>query len=115
MDINYKIKDRLNEAMRLRGLTAAELAAKSGLQKSSVSRYLAGENVPRSLAVGKMAKALDVSPAWLLGYDLTIDGKEIPRVDMDKLSEENKARLLAYYQALIDAQEGATDGNTKME
>lgn len=115
MDISYKIKDRLNEALTLRGMTAAELAAKSGLQKSSVSRYLSGENVPRSLAIGKLAAALAVSPAWLLGYDLTIDGKEIPRVDMDKLTDGNKARLLAYYQALLDAQEGASNGDGKVE
>lgn len=111
MDINYKIKDRLNEAMRLRGLTGSELAEKSGLNKSSVSRYLNGENVPRSLAIGKMAKALDVSPAWLLGYDLTIDGKEIVRIDTDRLNEVNKAKILAYYQGLLDSQE-EDDGNT---
>lgn len=114
MNISYKIKDRLNEALRLRGLSAAELASKSGLQRSSVSRYLSGENVPRSLAIGKMAEALDVSPAWLLGYDLTIDGKEKPRVDMDQLTDANKARLVAYYQALLDAQ-GGSDGDGKVE
>lgn len=47
MDINYKIKERLNEALKVRGMTAAELAAKSGLNKSSVSRYLSGEVVVR--------------------------------------------------------------------
>ena len=114
MNINYKIKERLNEALRLRGLSAAELASKSGLQRSSVSRYLSGENVPRSLAIGKMAQALNVSPAWLLGYDLTLDGKEKPRVDIDKLTDANKARLVAYYQALLDAQ-GGSDGVSKME
>ena len=111
MKIDYKIKERLNEAMQLRGLSAAELASKSGLQKSSVSRYLSGENVPRSLAIGKLAAALDVSPAWLLGYDLTMDGQEIVRVDVDKLTDANKARLLAYYQALLDAQGGDPHGS----
>ena len=115
MDIDYKIKERLNEALKIRGMTAAELAQKSGLQKSSVSRYLSGENVPRSLAIGKMAEALSVSPAWLLGYDLTMEGEEIVHVDIEKLTEENRARLLAYYQALLDAQGGDEDGNPEME
>lgn len=106
MDINYKIKDRLIKAMRLRGLTGAELAKKSGLNKSSVSRYLNGENIPRSPTIGKMAEALGVSPVWLLGYDLTMDGEEVTRVELDKLTEGNRARLLAYYQALLDVQEG---------
>ena len=105
MDNLYIIKDRLNEAMRLRGMTASELARKSGMDKASISRYLKGENVPRSIAIGKMAQALNVSPAWVLGYDLTIDGKELPKIDIDKLSPDNQTRLLAYYQALIDSQE----------
>lgn len=90
--------------MRLRGMTAAELANKSGLAKSSVSRYLSGENIPRSIAIGKMATALNVSPAWILGYNLTIDGKEISTIDVEKLNEDNKAKLFAYYQGLIDSQ-----------
>ena len=105
MDNLYIIKDRLNEALKLRGMSAAELSKKSGLAKSSVSRYLTGENVPRSIAIGKMATALNVSPAWILGYNLTIDGKEIV-VDMDKLTDGNKEKLIAYYQGLIDSQKG---------
>ena len=104
MDNLYIIKDRLNEALRVRGMTASELAKASGLAKSSVSRYLTGENIPRSIAIGRMAQALNVSPAWILGYNLTMDGEEI-RLEIDKLTEENKTRLLAYYQALIDSQE----------
>lgn len=104
LDNLYIIKERLNEAMKLRGMTAAELANKSGLAKSSVSRYLSGENIPRSIAIGKMANALNVSPAWILGYNLTIDGKEIPTIELDKLTPDNQARLIAYYQGLIDTQ-----------
>ena len=104
MDNLYIIKDRLNEAMKLRGMNAKELSDKSGLAKSSVSRYLSGENIPRSIAIGKMATALNVSPAWILGYNLTIDGKEIPTIDVEKLNEDNKAKLFAYYQGLIDSQ-----------
>lgn len=112
MNIDYKIKERLNEALQLRQMSAAELAQASGLQKSSISRYLSGENVPRSLAIGKMAVALNVSPAWLLGYDLTMDGEEIIHLDFEKLSKTNRARLFAYYQALLDSQEGDADGNS---
>ena len=111
----FKIKDRLNEALRLRNMSAAELSQKCGLNKSSLSRYLTGENIPRSRAIQKMAAALDVSPVWLLGYDVTIDGDEIIRIDYDKLSEANKARLLAYYQALLETQKEAENGNGKME
>ena len=105
MDNLYIIKDRLNEAMKLRGLNITELAELSGLNKSTVSRYLSGTCIPRSIAIGKMATALGVSPAWVLGYDVTIDGQEPMHVDLDKLNEINKAKLAAYYQALLDSQE----------
>lgn len=108
MDNIYIIKDRLNEALKLRKMTAAELAKLTGLNKSSVSRYLSGSSIPRSLAIGKMAQALHVSPAWVLGYSVPMEAEEVkPVMDVNKLSKENYARLMAYYQALIDSQGGA--------
>lgn len=107
MDNLYIIKDRLNMAMGLRRMTAAELASKSGLNKSSVSRYLSGQMIPRSLAIGKMATALGVSPTWVLGYEVSMDGKEIKQIDLTQLSEINQEKIMAYYQALLDSQGGA--------
>ncbi len=104
MESIYKIRERLNEALYMRGMTAAELANASGINKSSLSRYLTGENIPRSKAIGKMAQALNVSPAWILGYNVTIDGKTVIEIDLNNLSEENRTRLQAYYQALLDSQ-----------
>lgn len=108
----FKIKDRLNEALKIRNMTAADLSKKSGIAKSSLSRYLTGENIPRSIAIGKMATALNVSPAWLLGYNVTINGEdpEAVIIDIDALNENNRALLFAYYQALIDSQ-GDNNGN----
>ena len=116
MDNIYKIKDRLNEALSLRGMTAAELANAAGMYKSSLSRYLTGENIPRSKAIGKLAQALNVSPAWILGYDVPMELDTLPGggyhgstetapIEYEKLNKDNQARLLAYYQALIDSQE----------
>ena len=101
----YIIKDRLNEALALRKMNISELALKSGLNKSSVSRYLSGQMIPRSIAIGKMATALGVSPTWVLGYDVTMDGKEIRHIDLGQLTEVNQEKLMAYYQALLDTQE----------
>ena len=108
----YIIKDRLNTAMKLRGMTATELSQKTGLNKSSVSRYLSGSVIPRSIAIGKMAQALHVSPAWVLGYDVPMeDGTPFVHIDMDKLTPSNQDRLMSYYQALLDSQEEG-HGNT---
>ena len=112
MENIYIIKDRLNEAMVLRDMTGAELSAKTGLNRSSVSRYLSGKAIPRSLAIGKMAEALNVNPAWVLGYDVPMESKVVqPQIEVHRLSPENQARLTAYYQALLDSQ-GGSDANT---
>jgi hypothetical protein len=40
-----------------------------------------------------------------------MDGKERVEVDVSKLSDLNREKLLAYYQALLDTQ-GVNDGDT---
>lgn len=100
-----EIKDRLKKALDERNMTAADLARKSGLNKGAISKYLSGFVVPKQSAVGVMSKALDVSPAWLLGYEVNERGELLqPVIQINKLNDENKAKLLGYYQALLDAQ-----------
>lgn len=111
MENIYIIKDRLNEALRLRGITAADLSRMTGINKSSISRYLSGESIPRSLAIGKMAEAIHVSPAWVLGYDVPMEtGKPFVKMEIEKLNPTNQQRLMSYYQALLDSQ-GEDNGN----
>lgn len=101
------IKDRLNEALALKGWTAAELSRYSGISKGQISRYLHGQIIPKQSKIGAMATALGVSPAWLLGYEVNMKGELLqPKIEMYKLSDENQTRLLAYYQALLDSQGG---------
>ena len=102
-----EIKDRLNEALELRGWSASELAKRSNINKGTISHYLHGDIVPKQSKIGAMATALGVSPAWLLGYEVNMKGELLqPKIEMYKLSDENQTRLLAYYQALLDSQEG---------
>lgn len=112
----YRIKDRIKEALELRGMLPIELARKSGINKGSISRYLKGEMIPKQSKIVDMSRALNVSPAWLLGYDAPMEGTgdEIvitKELDTSKLSNENYKKLLGYYQALLDMQE-ADNGNT---
>lgn len=108
------IKDRLKEALQIRDMTAAELSKKSGIAKGSISKYLNGVVVPKQSAIGEMAKALNVSPAWLMGYEVNMEPQKsvaqalienISNGNIQKLNEQNQARLMAYYQALLDTQE----------
>lgn len=93
--------ERIKEALTLRGMSAAELSRKSGITKGLISRYIHGEVIPKQSKIAAIAHALSVSPAWLLGYDVPMENVVI---ELDKLSKENRTRLVAYYQALIDSQ-----------
>lgn len=100
-----EIKNRLKEAINLRGWTAADLARYSGVSKGEISRYLKGTVIPKQSKVYAMAQALGVSPSWLLGFAVAIKGKPVADLDVTKLSEINQAKLEAYYKALLDSQE----------
>lgn len=64
------IASRLRAALELRGLKQAELVELTGIGKSSISTYLRGSYIPKQKNIYKMAKALNVNEAWLMGEDV---------------------------------------------
>lgn len=64
------ISQRLREALTASGKKQADLVRETGLDRGSISSYLSGKYEPKQKAIYKMAKALDVSESWLLGYDV---------------------------------------------
>ena len=101
MDNLYIIKERLNEALQIRKMTATELAKKSGINKSSLSRYLSGENIPRSLSIDKLSKALRVNPAWILGYDVPMEDGVDTESDISPFSTDFLTKMTDVQQQLI--------------
>lgn len=65
-----ELRDRLSEALRRRGWKAADLVEKTGVPKGAISYYLAGKSKPKTDRLYIIAQALDVSEAWLMGYDV---------------------------------------------
>lgn len=62
------INDRLKECMSRAGMKQSDLAAKTGIAKSTISQYLTGKYVPKSENLKLMASALGVSVNYLSGY-----------------------------------------------
>ena len=62
--------ERLREAMDAAGIKQIDLAHKSGLSHSTISRYISGQVEPRQEAIIKLATVLNVSEWWLWGYDV---------------------------------------------
>lgn len=81
-----EFKDRLRRAMSVRGMKSVELCERSGVPKSAVSYYLAGKSKPKADRLYIISKALDVSEAWLMGYDVPMDRAEKQK-KIDQLAE----------------------------
>ena len=71
-----ELKDRLAEGLAIRGMRATDLAEKTGIPKVTISYYMNGKTTPRASNLYLIAQALDVSEAWLLGYDVAIHRSE---------------------------------------
>ncbi len=65
--------NRLNEAMQLRDIRAVDLVKETGISKSRISQYVNGIYEAKQTALYLLAKALNVSEAWLMGYDVPMD------------------------------------------
>lgn len=65
-----ELKDRLQQALDRKGWKAVDLVEKTGVPKGAVSYYLSGKSKPKADRLYIIAQALDISEAWLLGYDV---------------------------------------------
>lgn len=92
------IAERLREALDRKNMKQAELSEVTGIGKSSISTYLSGEYEPKQKNIYKMAKALDVNEAWLMGEDVQPDRKQriIQSEEIADLSEESLQVAKAY-------------------
>ncbi len=61
---------RIYQALCELKITQAELCRKTGIPKSAMSQYVKGSFEPKDDRTYLIAKALGVSEAWLMGYDV---------------------------------------------
>lgn len=86
MTKKVQLKDRLNEAMQARGIRAVDLVESTGIPKGTMSYYMSGKTEPKADRLHAIAKVLDVSEAWLLGYDVPMQ-RSIDQKKNDQLAE----------------------------
>lgn len=85
------VKNRLKEAMRIRGLRQQDMIERYGFGSSTLSYYLSGERTnPTTKMVYKLAAALDVRPDWLMGLDVPME----PTEAMEMTKKEKDMLLL---------------------
>ena len=70
---NSTFAQRLRAGLDARQMTQAELSQRSKISKSSISHCLKGDWEGKQDAVYSLAQVLDVSEAWLMGYDVPME------------------------------------------
>ena len=86
---------RLAEALRVKNMKQTDLCKLAKVPKSSLSLYLSGAYEPKQDRIYEMAKVLNVSEAWLMGYDVPMERQSSQQrlSKTDGLSEKKKALI----------------------
>lgn len=82
------IANRIKQGLSIRNMKQADLVEKTKIGKSSISTYISGAYEPKQRNIYKIAKALDVNEAWLMGYDVPMEREN---------SKNNKATSIINY------------------
>lgn len=86
---------RLKQLLEETGMSQTDLADKSGVHKSKISKYLKGEYCPKADAAQKMADVFNVSPVWIMGIE-GIDRYNNP-IGKSTSPDSDTARALELY------------------
>ena len=73
MSNEYARKNRIAEALSIRGWKQVDLVERTGIAKTSINGWVKQNWQPKDKPLMKMAKVLDVSEMWLAGYDVPME------------------------------------------
>lgn len=79
---------RLHELMSALNIKQNDIADKTGLNKSTISNYCNGNRVPNQTNLAIIADAFNISPAWLMGYEVNMMRNKDQLVDYIATIEE---------------------------
>ena len=94
-------KERLNAALVTRGLSAADLSRMTGINEGALSQYRKGAYEASQRNLEKLARALNVSIPWLMGFDVpAVPELPSPTITDDVVSFPILAGVAAGYNRL---------------
>ena len=97
---------RIAKALSVRNMRQADLAEKTKIPKSSLSLYLKEAYEPKDDRIYILAKALDVSEAWLMGYDVPMERSDNQSPSEPQLTE-GEQELLKLFRLIPEEQQKA--------
>ena len=90
MSKQAELKDRLRMALELREKKAVDLVRDLKIPKSALSQYLSGNRtIKDSKRLYIIAEYLDVSEAWLMGFDVPME-RHLARIEEKPVETANK-------------------------
>lgn len=88
-----EFKDRLKLAIDESGLSNYKISQQCEFSRSLLTRYLQGVYEPNAEKILSLARVLNVSPTWLMGYDVEKNYKDVKSI---QTSEEAKIKNEIY-------------------
>lgn len=90
--------ERIATALTIRKMKQAELCEKTKIPKSAISQYISGAFEPKQDRIYLIAQALNVSEAWLMGYDVPMEKEKKSPQEVIKLTDGEKVLLKLFRQ-----------------
>ena len=100
---------RIAKALDIRNMKQADLCKYAKVPKSSLSLYLSGAYEPKQNRIYDMARVLNVSEAWLMGYDVPMEREEKNSPEEPKLTERERMVLEIFRKIPEDRQAEALE------
>lgn len=96
---------RIAKALAIRNVRQADLCQMTNIPKSSLSLYLKDAYEPKQDRIFLIAKALRVSEAWLMGYDVPMEKEKENSPSEPQLTEGEKMLLDLFNRVPEDQQQ----------
>lgn len=96
---------RIVELMNMLDISQTVLARRTGLGKSTISMYVNGQREPKQDSIALISNAFNIDPAWLMGYDVSMEVKTKEDEDAEKIGKlilKNPSRALEILDLIID-------------
>ena len=93
MELISCFKIRLKEAIEYRRITHAELSRATGISLSLLGKYIKGVSEAGNVKLKLLSDALNVSPVWLMGYDVPMKEEE-EEINLDETITISKESYL---------------------
>ena len=108
---NATFQQRLKELIEEKGISQSTLSKMSGVSTSNITRYLKGEYKAKQDYIYLLAKALNVSPVYLMGLSddrnpiviqpVSSDAKEQIETLLNRMNEEQLNDTLCFIKSFV--------------